>query len=191
MRFTPTPIPRLFVVDLESRVDERGFFARAWCQHELSSQGLSGNCVQANLSYNTRRGTLRGMHFQLPPHCEDKFVRVVCGAVHDVVVDLRPDSPTFERWFATELNATQRRALFIPQGCAHGYLTLTDDAEVFYLVSAPYDREAVRGIRWNAEILNGAWPFVPAVISEQDSQWPDQPAQISGVWISAPTKLAG
>ena len=191
MRFTPTPIPQLYLVDMERRRDERGFFARAWCQQELATQGLIASCVQANLSYNVRRATLRGMHFQLPPYGEDKFIRVVRGAVHDVVLDLRHDSPAFGRWFSVELNADERRSLFVPQGCAHGYLTLTDDAEVFYLVSAPYQQDASRGIHWEADALRGAWPFAPEVVSPQDTLWPKQLTPIYDNWRWGPAKRAG
>jgi dTDP-4-dehydrorhamnose 3,5-epimerase len=191
MRFTPTIIPQLYVVDLERRSDERGYFARAWCQQELAENGLVGNCVQANVSYNVRRGTLRGMHFQLPPFCEDKFVRVIRGAVQDVVLDLRHGSPSFGRWFSIELNADEQRAVFIPQGCAHGYLTLTDDAEVFYLVSAPYQQHLSRGVHWNANALSGAWPLAPEVVSTQDEQWPKQLTPMLGNWSFAATRRAG
>jgi dTDP-4-dehydrorhamnose 3,5-epimerase len=187
MRFTPTTIPQLYVIDLDRRVDERGYFARAWCQHELAEHGLVGKCVQANVSYNVSRATLRGMHFQLPPFCEDKFVRVLRGAVHDVVLDLRFGSPSYGRWFSIELTADEQRSLFIPQGCAHGYLTLTDDTEVFYLVSAPYQPQASQGIHWNSNALQGAWPFAPEILSSHDEQWPKQLTPIYGNW---PAKLA-
>lgn len=172
MQFHATPIPQLYVIELDQHVDSRGFFARAWCEREFAEHGLTADCSQANLSYNTRRGTLRGMHFQLPPHAEAKLVRAVHGTVQDVALDLRPDSPTFGRWYAAELSSENRRALFIPEGCAHGYLTLTDHAEVLYLVSTPYHPQASRGIRWCADVLHGAWPFEPLVLSEQDSRWP-------------------
>lgn len=172
MRFIPTSVDQLFLIELDLRLDSRGFFARAWCSQELRELGINGECAQANLSYNTHHGTLRGMHFQLAPHAEAKLVRVVRGAVHDVGLDLRPQSPTYGKWFATELSAENRRAVFIPEGCAHGYLTLTPDAEVLYLVSTPYHPASARGILWNAAMLQGAWPFEPRVISDQDRQWP-------------------
>lgn len=172
MHFTPTPIADLYVVDLERRQDERGFFARAWCEVELAEHGFANQCRQAHLSFNSRRGTLRGMHFQLPPHAEAKSVRVVRGAVHDVVLDLRADSATYGQWFACELSAENRRALFIPEGCAHGYITLTDDAELFYLVSALYEPGASRGVHWDCQALRGAWPFTPTLVAEKDQQLP-------------------
>lgn len=168
MRFSQTPIPQLFVVELEPHVDERGFFARAWCGSELAALGLTGGCVQANLTYNSQRSTLRGMHYQLPPYADAKLVRVIRGAVHDVVLDLRRDSPSFGKWFAGELSADNRRAFFIPEGCAHGYLTLTDDAELFYLHSAAYQAGSGSGVHWNSQALQGAWPFIPLVVSNQD-----------------------
>lgn len=191
MRFTPTLIPQLYVLDLESRVDERGFFARVWCQQELAELGLSGQCVQASIAYNTRRGTLRGMHYQQPPHLEDKYIRVTRGSIWDVVLDLRQDSPAYGRWFATELSADDRRAVFVPRGCAHGYLTLADDTEVLYMMSSAYQREGARGIRWSAEALRGAWPFSPVVVSVQDSQWPEYLVPLSVADEEAPAKLAG
>src|SRR6187431_123204 len=124
MRFIQTSIPELYLVDLEPHADSRGFFARAWCQEELANRGLLGTCCQANISHNSLRGTLRGMHFQLPPHTEAKLLRVIRGSIHDVVLDLRQNSPTYGRWFAAELTADSRRAIYIPKGCAHGYLTL-------------------------------------------------------------------
>jgi dTDP-4-dehydrorhamnose 3,5-epimerase len=143
------------------------------------------------LSYNVRRGTLRGMHFQLPPYCEDKCIRVLRGAVQDVVLDLRSSSPSYGRWFSIELSAENRRSLFVPQGCAHGYMSLTDDAEVFYLVSAPYQQHASRGIHWNSPVLQGAWPSPPEVISPQDEQWPQQLIPVHADWQFSVSKRAG
>lgn len=174
MRFTPTPLAGVFVVDLEPRVDARGFFARVWCSQESAAHGLSDVTQQANLSWNHRRGTLRGMHFQWPPHAESKLVRTIRGAIQDVALDLRAGSPTFGQWFACELTAENRRGLVIPEGCAHGYLTLTDDCEVFYLVSASYQESASGGVRWDCPALQGAWPFLPEVVSEKDQQLPHE-----------------
>jgi dTDP-4-dehydrorhamnose 3,5-epimerase len=191
MRFTKTPIPQLFIVDEEKRSDSRGFFARIWCQNELSDQGLTNQCAQASLSHNNRRGTLRGMHFQIPPHSEAKLVRVVHGAIHDVVLDLRDGSPSWGRWFATELSGENRRALFVPPGCAHGYLTLVDDTELLYLMSTAYQATAYCGLHWNADALSGAWPFQPLVISSQDDGWPMQLVRLASDQFAIPDRAAG
>ena len=174
MQFCPTGIPRLFTVELEPVVDERGFFARAWCRNELLAHGLTSECQQANLTYNVHQGTLRGMHYQRSPHGDAKLLRVIRGAIHDVVLDLRRQSETFGRWFACELSAENRRAIFIPEGCAHGYLTLTEHTELFYLHSAIYQPHAAAGIHWNCSLLHDAWPFAPTVVSERDQQWPSE-----------------
>jgi dTDP-4-dehydrorhamnose 3,5-epimerase len=180
MRFRATIIPQLFVLEIEPQADLRGFFARAWCSEELAAHGLTSRCLQANLTGNSQRGTLRGMHVQLPPHGDSKCVRVIRGSIHDVVLDLREDSPTFQQWFACELSAENRRSLLIPEGCAHGYLTLTDDTELFYLHSARYDPTSSSGIHWNSGMLAGAWPFAPRVVSERDQGlplgWPSRAA---------------
>src|SRR6478609_1463153 len=142
MRFIPTPLAGTFVVELEPRNDERGFFARTWCRKEAKAHGITADFVQSNLSHNPHKGTLRGMHFQRPPHQEDKLVRCIAGAVFDAVIDLRPGSPTFGRWFGIELTAANRRALYIPAGLAHGYLTLTEGSDLQYQVSAYYDGDS-------------------------------------------------
>lgn len=172
MQYTTTVIPQLFVGELDIHGDERGFFARMWSQSELAEQGLPERCTDVGFAYNLQRGTLRGMHYQVGPFSQAKSVRVLRGAIHDVVLDLRPDSPAFEKWFAVELTASNRRTLFIPEGCAHGYLTLTDEAEVLYTLSGAYEPHAERGIRWDSPLLQGAWPFDPIILSKRDQQFP-------------------
>jgi dTDP-4-dehydrorhamnose 3,5-epimerase len=177
--FTPTKLRDAVVVDLELRQDERGFFARAWCRDEFAAQGLDTRVVQANLSSNRHVGTLRGMHFQSAPHAEVKLVRCIRGAIYDVVVDLRPDSPTYCAWVAVELTADNRRALYVPEGFAHGYQTLTDDAEVLYQVSEAYAPQAEGGVRWDDPAFGIEWPYAERrIISEKDRSWPDyEPAR--------------
>lgn len=170
MRFETTSLPGLLVADPEPRSDERGFFARALCEKELTAAGVADSrVVQINDSYSARRGTLRGMHYQLPPSAETKMVRCIRGAIWDVALDLRPDSPTFGRWHAEELTAENRRMLIIPRGFAHGFLTLADDTEMLYFVTAAYDPERERGIRWNDPRFRIEWPAAPTVISDKDA----------------------
>jgi dTDP-4-dehydrorhamnose 3,5-epimerase len=174
VNFRETHIPGAFVIDLERHEDDRGFFARAWDVDEFAQHGLSARLVQANVSYNRAAGTLRGMHFQRAPHEEAKVVRCTRGAVYDVIVDLRPDSEMFKRWLGAELSAENGRALYVPEGCAHGYQTLTDDAETFYLVSELYAPESEGGVRWDDPAFGIQWP--PAerrVMSPKDASWPD------------------
>ena len=174
MIFKPTDLPEVFVVEAQPAADYRGFFARLFCLEEFSARGLSFAPVQANISGNRLKGTLRGLHYQAAPLAEDKLVMVMNGAVLDVAVDLRPNSPAFGRHHAEELSAANRRALFVPKGCAHGYQTLADDTEVFYLVSAAYQPGAERGLRWDDPALNIVWPKAPpAVISAKDAAWPN------------------
>ena len=174
MNFTETHIPGAFAVDLERREDDRGFFARAWDVNEFASHGLSTRLVQANVSYNRAAGTLRGMHFQRAPHEEAKLVRCTRGAVYDVIVDLRPDSEAFKRWLGAELSAENGRALYVPEGCAHGYQTLTEGAETFYLVSEFYAPESEGGVRWDDPAFGIEWPAADRrVISPKDASWPD------------------
>ena len=174
MKFVATEIPGAYVVELQPFADERGFFARAWCKREFESNGLAGDAAQMNISFNRRKHTLRGFHYQASPHQEDKLLRCVRGAVHDVLIDLRPDSPTYKRHIALLLSATDYRMLLVPKGCANAFLTLNDDCEVTYLVSQFYAAQAERGVRWNDPAFNIAWPVAePAVISEKDRNWPD------------------
>ncbi len=173
MIFTPTELKDATIIDLEPFHDERGFFARTWCQREFAEHGLVATVVQANMSYNRRKGTLRGMHFQREPHAETKLVRVVRGAIYDVIIDLRPDSPTFKRWIGVELTAENRRALYVPAGFAHGFQTLADDTEVFYQVSAFYTPGAEGGVRYDDPAFAVSWPLPVSVISAKDAAWPD------------------
>jgi len=174
MIFTPTELDGAFVIDLEPIEDERGFFARAWCQHELEAHGLSSRAAQCNVSFNTRKGTLRGMHYQRAPHAEVKIVRCTRGSIYDVIVDLRQDSPTHKRWIGVELSAENRRALYVPEGFAHGYLTLEDASETFYQVSEFYTPGAEGGLRWDDEAFGIVWPDVEiSVVSEKDRAWPE------------------
>jgi len=174
MRFTETKIPGAFVVDLEPHSDERGFFARAWCAREFEEHGLESRLMQCNLSFNERAGTLRGMHYQREPHAEAKAIRCTRGAIYDVIVDLRPDSGTYKQWLAVELSAENRRLLHVPEGCAHGYQTLTDETETLYLVSAFYAPEAEGGVRWDDPAFGIEWPATAErLISPKDAAWPD------------------
>jgi dTDP-4-dehydrorhamnose 3,5-epimerase len=172
--FTPTELPGVFVVDLEPVEDERGFFARSWCHREAARHGIQVEWVQCNVSYNRARGTLRGMHYQAAPHGEAKLVRCTRGAIHDVVIDLRPDSPSFRRHVSVELSAENHRALFIPAATvAHGFLSLAEDSEVFYQMSAYYSPEGARGVRWNDPVFGVKWPEAVRVVSARDAGYAD------------------
>ncbi len=173
VRFAPAGIEGSFVIDLEKREDDRGFFARAWCEREFADHGLSAHIAQVNIGVSTRAGTLRGMHYQVAPHAEAKLVRCSRGAVFDVMVDLRPGSPTFRQWHGSELNHQNCRMLYIPEGCAHGYLTMTDDAELMYFTSVPYAPGASRGVRHDDPAFSIKWPAPVATISSTDAAWPD------------------
>ena len=159
MTFTPTDLAGVFVVELAPVVDDRGFFARAFDPRAFAAQGLEAALPQTSLSFNTRRGTLRGMHFQRAPHEEVKLVRVVRGAIFDVALDLRPESPTRYRWVGVELSADNRRALYLPRGCAHGYQTLADDTEILYQMTDTYHPEAAGGVRWDDPAFAITWPL--------------------------------
>lgn len=173
MIFAETTLEGAFLVELERREDERGFFARTWCQREFEAQGLKTAWVQSNLSFNRKKGTLRGMHYQAVPYAEAKLVRCTRGAIYDVIIDLRRDSPTFKQWFAVELTADNRRMLFIPEGLAHGFQTLENDTEVFYQMSAFYAPAYARGVRWNDPAFNICWPNAERTISTRDQSYPD------------------
>jgi len=173
MVFTETGLKDVYIIDLVRREDMRGFFGRSWCRQEFEEQGLNSQLVQCNISFNKKRGTLRGMHYQLRPYEETKLVRCTMGAIYDVALDLRPYSPTFKNWLAVELTAENRRALYIPEGFAHGFQTLTDDAEVFYQMSEFYHPEGARGVRWNDSAFNIEWPIEDPVVSEKDNSYPD------------------
>jgi dTDP-4-dehydrorhamnose 3,5-epimerase len=172
--FTETELAGAFVIDLERREDPRGFFARAWCADEFSEHGLNTRLVQANLSFNDQAGTVRGMHFQREPAAEAKVIRATRGAIFDAIIDLRPDSPTYKRWIGVELSADNRRALYVPEGFAHGYQTLVPDTETFYLVSEFYTPEAEGGVRWNDPAFGIEWPSPERpILSDKDANWPD------------------
>lgn len=174
MIFHPTRLSGAYIIELDRRNDDRGFFARGWCRQEAEAKGLVGTMVQANVSYNACRGTLRGLHYQAAPHQEVKLVRCVRGAVYDVIVDLRPKSPTFCDWVGVELSQENGRMLYVPADFAHGFQTLTDDVEVDYLVSHFYTPGAERGVRFDDPTFAIDWPAVPErIISAKDAAWPD------------------
>lgn len=172
MRFISTPIDSVAILELEERRDDRGFFARSFCQDEFSDHGLLPDVVQCNLSYNHRAGTLRGMHFQLEPATEAKLVRCIAGAIVDIIVDLRPGSPTYRRSVSVELSAANRRSLYVPPMFAHGYQTLVDNTEVLYQVSERYTPGRERGLRYDDPELGLTWPLPVTAISEKDANWP-------------------
>ena len=176
MIFKETRLNDVFEIELTPHGDERGFFARTYCWREFEARGLNPRIVQCNVSYNRMRGTLRGMHYQEAPHREAKLIRCVRGALYDVVIDLRPDSPTFRQWAAVELRGEPiqaSRMLYVPEGFAHGFQTLEDDTEVFYQMSEFYAPEAARGFRWNDPAFSVDWPEPVRVISDRDRSYPD------------------
>jgi dTDP-4-dehydrorhamnose 3,5-epimerase len=173
MQFLETRLKDVFEVCLEPKQDERGLFARSWCRAEFESKNLNSALVQCNISFNPRKATLRGLHYQDPPYQEAKLVRCTRGAIYDVAVDLRPESPTFQSWVSATLTAENRRALYIPEGCAHGFLSLEDDTEVFYQMSAFYKEGFGRGVRWNDSAFRISWPIDVRVISDRDRTYPD------------------
>jgi dTDP-4-dehydrorhamnose 3,5-epimerase len=170
--FTAVPIIGSFIIDPVLRKDERGHFSRAWCLKEFAEQGIDFIPVQANTGYSLHKGTLRGMHYQVAPAPEAKLVRCTKGSLYDVIVDLRPNSATRHKWFGIKLCADQYRLLYIPVGCAHGYQTLEDDTDLYYMTSQYFTPSAARGVRYNDPVLNIQWPLVPTVMSEQDRNWP-------------------
>jgi dTDP-4-dehydrorhamnose 3,5-epimerase len=171
--FTETSLADAFVVDLEPVADERGFFARAYCRREFQAHGLNPRLAQCNISQNLRRGTLRGMHWQAAPHQEAKLVRCIRGAIHDVIIDLRRGSPTFAKHTSTTLTASNRRMLYVPEGFAHGFLTLEDDTEVFYQMSEFYAPGSARGVRYDDPTFAISWPADILIVSERDRSYPD------------------
>lgn len=174
MIFIETELKGAFIIEPERLEDDRGFFARSYCQREFSEHGLMSNWVQCNISFNRIKGTLRGMHFQAKPHEEAKLVRCTMGAIYDVIIDLRPESPTHKNWISVELTAQNRTMLYVPENFAHGYQTLVDDTEVLYQVSEFYTPEFERGVRWNDPTFEIKWPNVfPPVISDKDKNWSD------------------
>jgi dTDP-4-dehydrorhamnose 3,5-epimerase len=176
MRFTPTPLADACVVDPEKIEDERGYFARTWCQREFEEHALDARVVQCSTSFNALKGTLRGLHYQVAPHAETKLVRCTRGAIFDVIVDLRPSSATFLQWFGAELTASNGRMLYIPRGFAHGFQTLANDSEIFYQMTEFYEPSAGRGVRWNDPLVGVRWPLQVTVISEKDRLYPDSSA---------------
>ncbi len=166
-------LPGAYLIDLERLEDERGFFARSWCSREFETHGLNPRTLQCNVSFNRTRGTLRGMHYQADPYGEAKLVRCTAGALYDVVVDLRPASPTFMRWQAVELTAESHRMVYVPEGCAHGFQTLADNTEVFYQMSELYRPEYARGVRWDDPAFGIRWPDGERIISARDRSYPD------------------
>jgi dTDP-4-dehydrorhamnose 3,5-epimerase len=169
MIFTETKLKGAFVIDIEPLEDERGFFARAWCKDEFAKHGLNPRIVQCNISFNKKRGTLRGMHYQAPPFEEAKFVRCTTGAIYDVIIDLRSHSSTFHEWISVELTAENHRALYVPEGFAHGFQTLMDNSEVLYQMSEVFHPEYTRGLRWDDLAFEIVWPIPDPIVSEKDS----------------------
>lgn len=173
MRITATTIPGVMLVEADAQADERGGFARTYDEAAFAAAGLPIHWPHCNTSWNLRRGTLRGLHYQASPRPDPKLVRCTAGRVFDVAVDLRPESPAYRRWINVELAAERRNAVFIPAGCAHGFLTLEDAAEVFYMMSDVYVPELARGVRWSDPAFGITWPFAPEVITTRDASWPD------------------
>ena len=173
MKFVETTVDRVYIVEVEPATDERGFFARTWSSRELGERGLNPVLAECSISGNRRKGTLRGLHYQRAPHEEAKLVRCTQGAIFDVAVDLRPASPSFRRWVGVELSAENRRALYVPEGCAHGFQTLMDDTEVLYQICTPYVPAASAGVRWDDPAFGVAWPLPPSLMAERDRSYPD------------------
>lgn len=179
MKFASTPLRGAVIVDLDRIEDDRGFFARSFCEQEFAAQGIDSRFVQCNVSYNRSVGTLRGMHYQAEPNGEAKLVRCTAGAIHDVIVDIRSDSPTHLQWFGVDLTAENRRALFVPRGFAHGFQTLADHSEVFYQMAALFHPDSARGLRWDDPTLGIRWPTKDPIVSAKDRAYPllDRPAK--------------
>jgi dTDP-4-dehydrorhamnose 3,5-epimerase len=174
VKFTETALQGAYIVDVEPIEDERGFFARSWCREEFGAHGLHCTFVQSNISFNTKKGTLRGMHYQVKPNEETKLVRCTRGAIYDVIIDLRSQSRTCTQWIAVELTAVNHRMVYVPEGFAHGFQTLEDDTEVLYLMSAYYRQECSRGVRWDDPAFGIAWPQSDIrIISDKDKAYPD------------------
>lgn len=172
MRFLETKIPGVYVIQPERLADTRGYFARTFCIHEFESRGINPRIVQCSTSYNARRATLRGLHYQLAPHAETKLIRCTRGAIFDVLADLRPDSPTYLHWAGIELSESNGKSLYVPEGVAHGFQTLVHKTEVFYQISEFFHSESASGVRWDDPALNIEWPLKPATISDRDLALP-------------------
>ena len=173
MIFSPTSLEGSYLIDLERHEDDRGFFARSWCAREFEEHGLAGDLKQCNISYNAKRGTLRGMHYQDKPFEEVRLVRCTRGSIYDVIIDLRPQSVTFRKHVGVTLSEEKRNALYVPKGFAHGFITLQDEVEVFYQMSEFYHPECARGVRWDDSAFGLRWPIEVQVISERDRTYPD------------------
>ena len=172
MIFAQTPLAGAFIIEMAPVQDERGWFARSFCAEEFAAHGLTAPVSQSSVSFNAHKGTLRGLHFQAPPHEEDKLVRCTAGAIFDVIVDLRAQSPTHRRWFGVELTAANRRSLYVPKGFAHGFVSLADHTEVLYMISVAHAAQSARGLRWNDPALGIRWPLQPSAMSGRDAQFP-------------------
>jgi dTDP-4-dehydrorhamnose 3,5-epimerase len=172
MIFTETKLKGAFIIDVERREDERGFFGRAWCKKEFEEHGLNSNAVQANVSFNKNLGTLRGMHYQAAPFSESKTVRCTSGSIFDVIVDLRADSPTFKQWIGAELTGKSFRMMYVPEGFAHGFITLEDNTSVYYLVTQYYSPGAEAGLKFDDPAFNITWPIPPILLSDKDKMHP-------------------
>jgi dTDP-4-dehydrorhamnose 3,5-epimerase len=172
VKFQESPLAGAYTIEMDRLEDERGFFARSYCAQEFAAHGLATHMPQSSVSFNPGRGTLRGMHYQAEPHAEDKLVRCTAGAIYDVIVDLRPRSPTLRRWFGVELSAVNHRSLFVPRGLAHGFITLRDETEVLYMISAPYVPGFERGVRWNDPAIGISWPMAPSAVAARDAAYP-------------------
>ena len=173
MKFTPTKIPGAYLIEIEPIADERGFFSRTFCTTEFSQHGLETYFHQCNISFTSQQGTIRGMHYQIAPDTETKLVRCTRGAIYDVILDLRPESPTFKQWVAAELTADNHQMFYIPPGCAHGLQTLVDDTEVFYQMAGIYNADAARGVRWNDPTFEIKMPLAVSIINQRDRNYPD------------------
>jgi dTDP-4-dehydrorhamnose 3,5-epimerase len=172
VKLQESPLAGAYTIEMDGIEDERGFFARSFCAQEFAARGLATVMPQSSVSFNARRGTLRGMHYQAEPHAEDKLVRCTAGAIFDVIVDLRPGSPTPRAWFGVELSAANHRALYVPKGLAHGFITLRDETEVLYMISVDYAPGFERGVRWNDPAFGISWPMAPAAVSARDAAYP-------------------
>ncbi|UCF14098.1 MAG: dTDP-4-dehydrorhamnose 3,5-epimerase [Phycisphaerales bacterium] len=173
MQFIPAQLDGVYIIELEPVTDERGFFARTFCEIEFSEHNLTSHFVQCSLAWNTSKGILRGLHYQVAPYEEVKVIRCNRGAIYDVVIDVRPDSATYGKWVATELSPGSNKMLYVPHGCAHGYQTLEPDSEVYYLISSPYAPSAQRGVRWNDPAFGVHWPITDPILSSRDRSHPD------------------
>ena len=173
MIFTETKLKGAWIIEIKKLEDDRGFFGRSWCQHEFEDHGLNGKICQMNTSLTLKKGTIRGMHFQADPYQETKFIRCTRGRIYDVIVDLRPKSPTYLQWIGNELNADNYRMVYVPENFAHGFVSLEDNSEVYYPVTQFYTPGAERGIRWNDPALNIKWPVEIQIVSDKDAGHPD------------------